>query len=354
MNKRHRKALILTAKLVIAAGLLVWLLSKVRLHDYPVKMEDGTQRMAPGFLTIVAGIDWPILALGALGFLISLIIIALRLWMLLRIQRIRIPLWESIRLTFLGQFFNNVVPGMVGGDLVKAYYIGKHTPKKAAVLVSVFVDRLMGLAELTLLAAAMLGVVLLFDLEDWRKVRLAGWCVLLAFVLTAGLLVFLLSRRFRRALHLQRLYQKLPMAHHIAAAGDAALLYRKRIGVLFRAVAMTIGAHAFWVGGHALIGLSVSLSVPWYSYFVYVPLIYILGAVPLTPGGVGVVEYFFFLFFAQSGGVAQLEAEQAAFALALLSRFMRIFWGLPGAIVAVRGAQLPKTETMQAELGIAD
>jgi hypothetical protein len=346
MSGRRKKAILLVVKCTIAVGLLAWLVSKVHLRD-STQTIDGRQEVVPGLLTIAERLIWPLLVLGALCFLVSMIIIIVRWWMLLRIQRIRIPLWEAARLTFLGQFFNTVAPGAVGGDLVKAYYVSKHTPKKAAVLVSVFVDRVMGLTELTLLAGVMVGVTLALG-RPLAQIRDAAVITGIVFAAVVFILAFLLSRRFRSAFHLQRLYQRLPIAHHFKAAGDAAVLYRKRLPVLVRAVLMTVGAHIAFVGAIALVGESLQLPVAWHAYFLYVPLIYIIGAVPISPGGVGVIEAAFFHFFVHVEGCA----ASAAFALAVLARLIPIFWGLPGAVVAVRGPRLPKGEAIERELGL--
>ena len=345
MEHKLRNRLILAGKLVVAAVLLAWLVSKVHLHDYQI---DG--KTAPGLLTIGGNINWVLLALGAIGFTLSLLVISIRWWMLLRIQRIRIPAWEAVRLTFLGQFFNTVAPGVIGGDFVKAYYVAKHTPKKAAVLLSIFVDRVMGLAELVLLAAAMVGVVLVGGLAAFDDIRDA---VVVAGVVTAGLvfiLVFLLNRRFRKALHLQKLYRRLPIAHHIEQAGTAADLYRKRYRVLIEALLITFGAHAFFVGAIAMIGASLQLAIPWHEYLLYVPLIYIIAAVPITPGGVGLMEAAFVKFFAAPPAVGVSEV----FAMALLARLVPAICGLPGAIVAIRGPKIPKAEKLEAELGLGN
>ncbi|MGB2822979.1 MAG: lysylphosphatidylglycerol synthase transmembrane domain-containing protein, partial [Phycisphaerae bacterium] len=261
---------------------------------------------------------------------------------------IRISLWEAIRLTFLGQFFNAIVPGTVGGDLVKAYYVSKHTTRKAAVLVSVFVDRLLGLVELALMAAGMLLVVVLGDLvEDLDEVRLPAMCVAGVLVTVAGILLFLLSTRFRRALRLEKLYRRLPIAHHIAAAGDAASLYRRRLGSLLYAVLISFAAHIAFVGFVYLTGRSLAVRTAWYNYFVYVPLIYIIGSVPLTPGGVGWVENWYVKFFeGPECGASTILV------LALLARLIPVLWGLPGAVVAVTGARLPKAESIEGELGM--
>ena len=328
-------------KIAIAAALLAWVLSQVHWNDYVDSQ--GTAR--DGFATVLSRVQAVPMGLAVAGFLISLLIIACRWWLLLRLQAVRIGLWEAIRLTFLGQFFNYVVPGTVGGDLVKAYYVSKHTPRKAAVLVSVLLDRVLGLTELTLMATVMLVIVLGTGMADLEELRLPVITTAIVLAGTGGVLLFLLSRRFRRFLHLEKLYRNTRIARHVAALGKAARLYRRQIGRLAQAILVTFGAHVVWVGSVAMIGWSLSLSIPWYSYFLYIPLIYILGAVPITPGGIGLIEHFYLAFFA-------IANPSAILALALLARLIPMLWGLPGAWVAVTGAKLPKIENLEAEFAL--
>jgi hypothetical protein len=390
-SKRVRRIVLFVAKVALAIALLAWVLHGVHVNDYVVEKEGrsyavvrapapgeaqeyrvsrgtlwwrhertiparslepipgtrGREFIRPGFLSTLKGIRAGLFACAVLGFLISWLTISVRWWFLLRIQEIRIPLWEAVRLTFLGQFFNQVVPGTVGGDVVKAYYVSKHTPKTGAAVISIFVDRLLGLTELSFLAAAMITVSLASGLAGLDAVRTPMLFTVAVLAIVVFTLLFLLSVRFRRIFHLQRFYRRLPIAHHIAAAGEAARLYRKRLGKLAQAILITFGAHLMWVGGIAFIGASLSLPTPTYTYFVYIPLIYILGAIPLTPGGVGWVERWYTFFFAACAATQVL-------ALAFLARLVYIFWALPGSIVAVTGPRLPKKEQIEAELGLAD
>ena len=54
--------------------------------------------------------------------------------------------WETysaLKLTLVGLFWNNVLPGSVTGDFVKMYYIGKlHPDKKAEAYTTVMIDRI--------------------------------------------------------------------------------------------------------------------------------------------------------------------------------------------------------------------
>ena len=79
---------------------------------------------------------------------------AARWWWLLRVNGLDVSLGETIRLTWIGVFFNNVMPGQTGGDAVKAVYIVRRCPDgRIPALMSVIVDRILGLGSLALLGA---------------------------------------------------------------------------------------------------------------------------------------------------------------------------------------------------------
>ena len=387
MSKTLRKHLILAAKLVVAAALLIWVFSTVHFRDF-VRAPDGTtwpvldrqetpgqpgqvtirtggwldgqsetvpaerfepidpqrpgQVVRPGLISNFKSVNRLLLVLGVGGFALSLVIIGFRWRMLLAIQDVRIGAWEAQRLTVLGEFFNQVVPGTVGGDLVKAYYVSRHTHLRSGVLVSVFVDRVLGLAALAFMAAVVTVLVLALGLESLERIGPSLIAALVLLAVVAGMLLVVLSGRLRRLLRLQKILSRLPLARHLAEAGQAAQQYRQSPGRLLLAVGLTFLAQTAWILGVALTGLSLHLEAPVYSYFIYIPLIYIIGAVPVTPGGVGLLEKLYQTFFAFN--------PSTVLALALLVRLVRIVVALPGVVVAVTGARLPRAGEIEAEL----
>ena len=77
----------------------------------------------------------------------------MRWWWLLRANRLKVGVFEIQRLAWIGLFFSNVIPGTTGGDVVKAIYIAKRcSTDKVRALVSVVVDRIIGLLSLLFLA----------------------------------------------------------------------------------------------------------------------------------------------------------------------------------------------------------
>ena len=99
-----------------------------------------------------------------------------------------------------------------------------------------------------------------------------------------------------------------------------------------------------------LLGIALGLKLPFYTYLLYVPVIYMVGAFIPTPGGVGGVEGAYLFFFVAA--YPEVGASQIL-ALALLARLWDIARGLPGAVIAIAGPKRPKAADMESELGIA-
>ncbi|MCJ7693411.1 MAG: flippase-like domain-containing protein, partial [Sedimentisphaerales bacterium] len=85
-------------------------------------------------------------------FALGQVLVALRWWILTKTQAIVISFSAAVRLQFLGLFYNNFLPGSVGGDLIRAWYVTKHTEKKFEAVLSVFVDRVIGLTSTLIIA----------------------------------------------------------------------------------------------------------------------------------------------------------------------------------------------------------
>lgn len=349
MSPRWRKALVLALKLGVAVVLLWLVLRKVQWEDF-TQTVNGREVAYRGFCSTVASADWRLLALSVAAFLAPLFMLSVRWWYLLRIQQIHISFIESVRLTLLGQFFSYVLPGTVSGDVVKAYYVSRHTDRKAAALVSVFVDRAVGLLEFALLPAAVMAVMAAAgaDLSSMRWPAAVVGVVLLA---VAGGMGVLLSPRLRAMLRLGRLLSFGRLRQHVEVAAEAANLYRRRIGALLKTLGITFGGQAFFITGVMLAGLSLHLPVPWHQYFLYVPLIYIVAAVPISPGGWGVAEISFGLCFRRFFPDPEAAASPLL-ALALVARLIPMLLSLPGLAVALRGPRMPSAEMQASGFGL--
>lgn len=324
-----QRPLLRSLKVVLALVLLGFVIMQVHWQDYPVTDEAGRVVTCPGLLSCLVGVDAGWLLAAFVVSVGSLLVSALRWRLLLAVQDVHVSIREVIKLQFLGEFFSTVIPGMVGGDLVKAYCVMQKTTQKANVLVSVFVDRLLGICGMVCMAVAMLAALWATGQLEGRLLRYSAPSVAMVSAGAGAALVLLLSPRLRRLFRLQKLYARLPIAAHIAQAGDAVRRYRARPAALVQAFLISLLAQVLGSAFVVLLGIALDLDVPWTHYFLHVPLILIISAVPITPGGIGVMEQLYLLYFAAAGN------PSLVLALAVLVRAVTLAGALPGGLVAL-------------------
>jgi len=319
---------------------------------------DLDRAVEPGFLTYWANLDPLLFGLGAFCYFLTVLIAGTRWWWLLRVNGTDVSLGETLRFTWIGVFFNTVVPaGAVGGDLIKAIYIMKRCPgHRVPVLVSVIVDRVLGLASLALLGA----VVVLFAYEDFREVALGIWGVIGGVGLLA-LVAF--SKRLRQLVRLKWLLERLPhrLGHLLKLIDQAVFFYRDHKRVIAASLAFGVVNHIVSVLSVVLIGHALDIGLPWYPYFVLIPVINILSALPFGPNGWGWGEALYKFLFAKYGalylpGVANAAEAMGTrgVALSVLYRLHLTFWSLLGGLFVLFEKDRVTRADIEAEVELED
>ncbi len=362
MSPRTKKTILIAVKLAVAAALLGVVFSKAHWNDY-LQFADGTTadvhpsaplpegaELKPGLASALSGTDWRWLALAAVSTTLAIIGGALRWGTLMHRLNLGVRYTQSIKLGYLGEFFNIVVPGTMGGDLAKVYYIHKATQKPAEVIISIFIDRLVGMCSLLGIATVMLTIALVMGVNTWDSMRESAVALGIIAICFAGGLAFVFWPALRRVFRLDALWRRTSVAHHFQAAGESVATLTRCPRTLVVASVQSLFVHGCFTAGVGLLGVAMGMDVPFHNYFIFVPLIYIIGAVPLTPGGVGVIEGLYLTFFA---GACQADASQVI-ALAMLVRIVRMALAMPGVAVLITGPKLPAVEQMQHEIEEAE
>lgn len=294
------------------------------------RQPDGrTLEVVPGFLTYWRNLDAVLFVLGAACYFLTALVSGTRWWWLLRVNGTDVSLFETLRFTWIGIFFNTVMPGSVGGDLVKALYIMKRCPgHRVQVLVSVIVDRVLGLASLALLGA----VVVLFALDRFGDLALAIWGVMSGVALL-GMIAF--SKRLRTFVRLSVLLERLPkrLGHVLRLVDQAVFFYRDHKMVIGASLLAGVANHVLAVLSVVLIGNALGVGMPTFEYFVLIPIINIVTALPIAPNGWGLGEYMYGYLFglAAPPGRAAIMATQGI-ALSVLYRLHLTLWSLLGGV----------------------
>ena len=90
--------------------------------------------------------------------------------------------------------------------------------------------------------------------------------------------------------------------------------------------------------GMWLIGRGIGVTAPAKYYFIFFPISWLLGALPISVGGAGVTELWLKTMFIE---VCAVSSEHAL-ALALCQRLVWLLGSLPGVAIHLVGAHLPK------------
>lgn len=299
------------AKLALAAGLIYWLIRSGGLSV------DADDRAA------FAG-NWPWLLAAQAPYAVVLLLAAIRWRLLLAVQGVYRSFGEIYSLVLMGVFFNQVLFGSTGGDVMKAYYVARESPeRRAAAALTVFIDRAIGLFVLMALACAATFLNLPLLREDPRLMELSVfiWVAVGGGLAFAGL--FYLWRRNSPPGKGGGIIRKL---------AEILSLYRSHPGVVLKAVAISVLLHSLVVITNLLL-LRVLLPGEWPSLpilFFVIPLAQIVMAIPITPGAIGTAEAAYGWLFAAVG----IPARGAL--VSLLQRLTYCFWALPGLLIYLR------------------
>ncbi|MBN1441441.1 MAG: flippase-like domain-containing protein [Planctomycetes bacterium] len=303
---------ILTFKTAVAVALLAYLLLE--------------QKIPLGDLGAL-GSHWPwfLAAQGLYGLI--LLLAAWRWRILLRTQDLECSLGEAWKLTLIGHFFNQFMLGSTGGDLVKAYYIAtNHPERKAPAILTVFLDRAVGLVVLLSVAAvaALLNIGLLAETPWLASLAIFVAALLLGCLLAAGLFY---AERVRSIRLLQRILSRLPFQQTLAALSGAVYVYKFHPRRVLSALAVSLALHLSVITVNALFCLSLGLDLPRIRALVLlIPLAQIIMAVPVSPGSWGTSEVAY-------QKLLHLCGLTVGALVAILQRLTYYLWALYGCIV---------------------
>ncbi len=286
---------------------------------------------------------------GAMGFyVVGQLIFVARWSLLLKVQSIKIGFWTAFRLHLLGLFYNNCLPGAIGGDLPRAWYVTRHTEKKLEAVLSVFVDRVIGLIGMLIMAfgcywfipvGAIREPPLQFEMAIFG--RLAEYkSVFIWFGAAFAVVIVLLVSNSRGRNLLSRGFN-IVRRHGASILGkvrQSIRIYCHKWPAIVGALLLTFCCQGLTVVAMWLVGREIGIDVPAKYYFIFFPISWLLGAVPISVGGLGIMEGWLKMMFMRVGAIS----SKNALALALCQRLIFLLVSLPGAIIHLIGAHLPK------------
>ncbi len=275
--------------------------------------------------TAFASADAAFCMLAVLLFALSNLLGAFQWRELLLTQGITLPVWRVISLYFVGVFFNNFLVSNIGGDAVRIYELKRLTGRGLPGFAATFLDRFIGLFTLICFAI----VAYAFSPELWGP---ALWMPILALgCALLGVLVFGFSRRLSGfMLGIGRRIFPPRFIGFLEDVREGFMLYRHTYRMLGRVGLLAAGVQLCRIGVYYAAGHALGQEVGFQYFVIFIPLIAIVAAIPISFGGIGVRENMGVLLFGRVG-----MDPAPALAVMLLGYLSGIVASLAGGVVFV-------------------
>ena len=262
MAPKIKKISFLIAKLAISSTLL-----------YIVLLKTGIKQV----LIILKGMSLPAFITAILLYVFAQFMSTLR-WRLLLPGVLRIK--KLFSLYMIGAFFNTLLPGIIGGDAVKGFYLYRATGKGSLTFASIFMDRYLGFMALI----AICIVVFPFGYKYLQGSRME-WLLpftILSFII-ASLLIF--GLRLGKGIKI------------LSSFYDYFHAYRNQQGVIGKALLLSVIIQFSGFFAAYILALGIGHHIPFLACLTFLPLIILFTTIPVSISGLGVREGAFVLFF---------------------------------------------------------
>lgn len=184
----------------------------------------------------------------------------------------------------IGSFFNTFLPGVIGGDAVKAYYLYKETGKADMSFASIFMDRYLGFVVLIMICT----VAFPFGYQYFHGSRIE-WLLpftVISFFISSFLIFGLrLGQRFR---FLSEFYNYFHT-------------YRNRKNLISKGLMLSVVVQLSGIAAVSILAGGLGQHIPFLVFLIFIPLIVLFTMLPISISGLGVREGAFVLFFGLIG-----------------------------------------------------
>lgn len=267
-----------------------------------------------------ASVDRVSVAFTALLFIATQSVSTLR-WSIILRKDMEVSYPRLLSIYFIGMFFNNFLPTMVGGDLVKGYYLYRESRRGDVSLASIFMDRYSGFAALMIitLAALVPGYPLIKD--SGLPVFFAG---LIGGFFAASLVIWIgpLHSRVMRMLSMIHFYginRKIEMFYNVLMG------YKRHYPILVKIFLCSVFVQGGVITGYYILGRGLGMDIGIGYFFLFIPLTTAISMVPISMSGLGIREGAFVYLFSRAGA-----SKEQALTLSLM-------WFAMVAIVSIAG-----------------
>ena len=303
--------ILLTALKIIVSITIIWLLlNKVDLNrtvQLLLNAHKGYSIFAFGMLllqTVVANFRWK-------NVLFHLNIIA--------------SFKEILQIIWIGLFFNQILPSSIGGDALRSYYLYKRGYTVGHSMLSVLIDRMIGLIALVMFVLATL--LLTIDLVNEPIARWGIFMIAISSII-AIILVLSIDRYTQNLLH-----WKIIRGLCAVARESRNMLFSVSPGI--KLIALSLMIHTLTIIAIILLSIGIGLDLNWLGIIIIIPLTLLIMTAPVSIAGWGIREGVMVIGLGYLG-----VAPESALALSLLYGILMFIASLPGLVIWLMSGHL--------------
>lgn len=272
---------------------------------------------------IILNADTKYIVLAILLQLISTSLAAYRWSLIMQTLNFNQPFLFYLASYFKGAFFNQALPGSIGGDAIRGLELGSLGYSKKEAFFGIFIDRIVGLAGLLILNLGA-NIVSGGILPAWLFHLINALCV----GGISGFLILILLRKvaWLRKYRATRLFADLSHRFRQVYATKQAIVLQLGLSIII---------HFLSVFSLFELACAVGIELPLGLFLVTVPPVFLLTLIPISLAGWGVRESAMVGIFILVGA-----SKEMILSVSILYGIMLIFASLPGLFVWLRGKKL--------------
>jgi uncharacterized protein (TIRG00374 family) len=227
----------------------------------------------------VLAVDRSYLAMVLALVAVDRLVMIVRWLLLLRESGVAVNAGQAARIFLISAFVGSFLPSGIGGDAARVYGLSRATNEGSEALASVIVDRLLGILSIVVMGA--------FGLLAWTTPMLDWRAGLAVGVLVIAAIATLFADRL-----LKTLLMPVPSALSIRLVRvmEALGRYRGRGRVLAHVMTWSIAVQLLRIVQAYLLGLGLSIDVPFAYYLMFMPLGLLMLLLPISVSGFGLPQ----------------------------------------------------------------
>jgi uncharacterized protein (TIRG00374 family) len=269
---------------------------------------------------VLKNTDKAVFILAFAAFMVASFVASFRMKLIIEAQGIKLRFREALSLTFIGYFFNNFLPTSIGGDVVKAHYLSKHSRDKAGSYTSVFVDRVVGLVTMILMAF----VALICVGTNIVDKRLAAAIYAITAVAILGI-TFFISKNFAKRFSWLIVLVK-PMESQLRNIYASTNKYRHRLGLMISSLLISVISQLSYFTCYGILAISIGSKIPIIDLLLRMPIVGMMSLLP-SINGLGVREGSMVVLF------GPLMGKENALAVSILMIMMLAITSVIGGVI---------------------